>query len=160
MVDNTQLTYLINRDPILKFKYRGCFARDTFPILKHNEFVIVNTDPSSQAGEHWLLIASKNDTVLLYDSFGRDFSQFFGDIYKKVQAWSKLSHQKVFQYMPTSTLLQPFDSQFCGIFCLFIAYFYYKTKKSLTDKKTIQISSFPAYATEEDILRFGAAMLT
>ena len=77
MVDNTQLTYLINRDPILKFKYRGCFARDTFPILKHNEFVIVNTDPYSEAGEHWLLIASKNDTVLLYDSFGRDFSQFF-----------------------------------------------------------------------------------
>ena len=160
MVDNTQLTYLINRDPILKFKYRGCFARDTFPILKHNQFVIVNTDPSSQAVEHWLLIASKNDTLLLYDSFGRYFSQFSGDIYKKVQAWSKLSHQKVFQYMPMSTLLQPFDSQFCGIFCLFIAYLYYKTKKSLTDKKTTQISSFPAYAIEEDILRFAAAMLT
>ena len=86
MVDNTQLAHLINQDPILKFKYRGCFARDTFPILKHNEFVIVNTDASSQACENWLLIASKNDIVLLYDSFGRDFSQFFGDISKKVQA--------------------------------------------------------------------------
>ena len=62
--------------------------------------------------------------------------------------------------MLTSTLLQPFDSQFCGIFCRFIAYFYYKTKISLTDEKTLQIYSFPAYATEEDILRFAAAMLT
>ena len=48
MVHNTQLTYLINRDPVLKFKHRDCFARDTFPILKHNEFVIINTDPSSR----------------------------------------------------------------------------------------------------------------
>ena len=55
MVDNTLLTYLINQDPILKFKYRGCFARDTFAILKPNEFAIVNTDPSSEAGDHWLL---------------------------------------------------------------------------------------------------------
>ena len=84
MVDNTQLTYLINRDPILKFKYRSFSAQDTFSISKQNEFVNVNTDPSSEAGEQWQLIASRNDTVLLYDSFERDFSQFFGDIFKKV----------------------------------------------------------------------------
>ena len=95
MVDNNQLTFWINRDPILKFKYRGCFARDTFPILKHNEFVIVNTDPSSQAVENWLLIASKNDTVLLYDSFGRDFYSFLGIFTRKFKHGAS-SHTKKF----------------------------------------------------------------
>ena len=72
MVDNTQLTDLINKDPVLKFRIRG-YARDTFPALQKNGFITVNIHPSTQPGEHWLLIASKNDTVLLYDSFGRDF---------------------------------------------------------------------------------------
>ena len=34
MVDNTQLTELINKDARLNFEFRGCYARDTFPTLQ------------------------------------------------------------------------------------------------------------------------------
>ena len=94
MVDNTQLTDLINKDPLLKFKFRGCFSQAIFPKLLPNQFVIVNTDASNQSGEHWLLIASKNDSILLYDSFGRAFEQFLGVIYNKVNEWTKSTKQK------------------------------------------------------------------
>ena len=154
MVDNLQLTDMINKDPLLKFKFRGCFPRDTFPNLLQKEFVIVNTDPSDQPGEHWLLIASRGDTILLYDSFGRDFRQFFHSIYSKVEKWTKSTKQIIHQYKPSSTLLQPIESQFCGIYCVFIAHFFYGTKQSLKGKNKLKVSTFPAYATEEDILRF------
>ena len=77
MVDNLQITLLVNKDPVLKFKYLGCFSRDTFIPPKSGQFVIVNTLPAESSGEHWLLIASKNKNILLYDSFGRDFETFF-----------------------------------------------------------------------------------
>lgn len=158
MVDNIQLTDLINKDPLLKFKFRGCYSSDTFPNLSGNEFVIVNTDPYDQPGEHWLLIASKQDTILLYDSFGRDFQQYFGSIYNKVKMWTKTSNQTIYQYKPSATLVQPSESQFCGIYCIFVAHFYYRTKKSLKSRdRTLEFCSFPAYATEDDILRFLTA---
>ena len=116
MVDNIPLTELINKDPIFKFRVRGCYARDTFPALQNNGFIIVNTDPSTQPGEHWLLIASKNDTVVLCDSFGRDFRQYFADMFAKVGQSVRLRNQSIFQYKPSSTLLQRPDSQFCGIY--------------------------------------------
>ena len=121
---------------------------------KKNGFNIVITHPSTQPGEHWLLIASKNDTVLLYDSFGRDFREYFADIFAKVGRSVRPRNQSIFQYKPYSTLLQPADSQFGGIFCIYLAHFYYRKKQSLANKKLIQISSFPSYATEEDVLRF------
>ena len=154
MVDNTQLTDLINKDRVLKFRFRGCYARDTFPALQKNGFSIVNTHTSTQPGEHWLLIASKNDTVFLYDSLGRDFREYFADIFAKVGRSVRPRNQSIFQYKPSSTLLQPADSQFCGIYCIYLAHFYYRTKQSLTSEKLIQISSFPSYAKEEDVLRF------
>jgi len=159
MVDNTQLASLVHKDPVLKFKFRGCFSRDAFPTLLNNAFVIVNTDTSTQPGEHWLLVASKNSTILLYDSFGRDFQQYFQDIYNKIHKSSRLRNQAIFQYKPSSSLLQPLESQFCGIYCIFVAHFYYTTKQSLTNQRILEISSFPSYATEEDILRFVAAFL-
>ena len=100
MVDNIQLTDLINKDPLLKLQYRGCYARDIFSALQKNGFIIVNTHPSTQPGEHWLLIASENGTVLLYDSFGRDFREYFADIFEKVGRSVRPRNQSIFQYKP------------------------------------------------------------
>ena len=157
MVDNIKLADLINKDPLLKFKFRGCYSCDTIPILSGNQFVIVNTDPFDQPGEHWLLVASKQDTILLYDSFGRDFQQYFGSINNKLEKWTKISKQTIYQYLPSPTLVQPAESPFCGIYCIYIAHFFYRTKKSLKDLNTLEFCSFPAYATEDDVLRFLTA---
>ena len=52
--------------------YKGTFSADKIPILKKGEFIIINNEPSSKSGEHWLLaIKTQDDKVYLYDSFGR-----------------------------------------------------------------------------------------
>ena len=47
-------------------KFAGVFAKDeTFD--PHQGYAIVNTDPQTESGEHWMAIADGN----LYDSFAR-----------------------------------------------------------------------------------------
>jgi hypothetical protein len=52
--------------------FRGAFPRDKIPKLQRGESCLVNTDKSTQAGEHWTaLYRMPNGTNLFYDSFGR-----------------------------------------------------------------------------------------
>ena len=81
MVDSLQ----INKDPVLKFKYLGCFSRDTFIPPKSGQFVIVNTLPAESSGAHWLLIASKNKIIFPYDNFSRDFETFCLKFFSKIE---------------------------------------------------------------------------
>jgi hypothetical protein len=57
---------------LFKHKYIGTFPADKIPKLKKNQMMIVNNQNSNQGGEHWLGICkTKDDTILIYDSFGR-----------------------------------------------------------------------------------------
>jgi len=51
--------------------YRGTFAVDRLPKLKHNESCIINLDSSGQSGSHWVGVYKYTDVYLIYDSFGR-----------------------------------------------------------------------------------------
>ena len=157
MVDNHQITVLVNKDPLLKFKFLGCFARDNFPLPKDNQFLIVNTDVAESRGEHWLLIASKASKILLYDSFGRDFKTFFPTIFIKLKQHVTRCEKELFQYIPNNVFQQPLESTDCGIYCIFMAHIFYSTKRSLHSSNDLIVSNFPLYATEHDVLRFLAA---
>lgn len=57
---------------LFKKRFRGVFSSDKIPILKKNEYIIINNEPSNKSGEHWLLaIKTNNNKIFLYDSFGR-----------------------------------------------------------------------------------------
>ena len=154
MVENLQITLLVNKDPVLKFKYLGCFSRDTFIPPKSGQFVIVNTLPAESSGEHWLLIASKNKNILLYDSFGRDFETFFPQIFSKIEKHAIHTGQCLYQYVPNKVFMQSIDSANCGIYCVFMAHFFCSTKQKRFSERDLLVSDYPAYATEQDILRF------
>ena len=51
--------------------YRGTFAVDKLPKLKHNESCILNLDYSYQSGSHWIAVYKHKDEYLIFDSFGR-----------------------------------------------------------------------------------------
>ena len=61
--------------------YRGVFAYDILPKIKHGEFAIVNTDnvlplfDLPESGSHWLAVCREHDNALVFDSFGRSLSQ-------------------------------------------------------------------------------------
>jgi hypothetical protein len=52
-------------------KYIGTFPVDKAPLNKSG-YMIVNTDPSGESGEHWIAIIVDSKHIYVYDSYGRD----------------------------------------------------------------------------------------
>ena len=57
-MDNVSLQQVINRIPLLKYRYRASFLFEYVPTLDNGTFAIINTQPSYMQGEHWILIAN------------------------------------------------------------------------------------------------------
>ena len=56
-MDDIALRQIIDRIPLLKYRYLGSFPSDRVPNLPNVTFAIVNTEPSYMSGEHWVMIA-------------------------------------------------------------------------------------------------------
>ena len=64
MIDEAQLGSLINKCKHLKYKFAGVYAADNFPLnLKNDNFIIVNSDKTTQMGTHWLLLCNRKKQV-------------------------------------------------------------------------------------------------
>ena len=145
MVDSDRLRSIVAMDPQLCHRFLGVFSSDTFPeIIKDDHFLILNSAPSNENGEHWLLLAQKDRFLFFYDSFGRDMGSAFPHIYERVRLQGRTT--SLMQIFPCSGYEQPMDSIACGLYCVFVAHFIY----------AISESSFPLFATEDDILQFAA----
>ena len=75
-VDNVFLQQIINRIPLLKYRYRGSFPSDYGPTLDNDTFAIKNTQPSKMQGEHWIIIANFCQKSYLADSLVRKMYSF------------------------------------------------------------------------------------
>ena len=64
-MDNVSLQQIINRIPLLKYRYRGSFPSDYVPTLDNDTFAIINTQTSNMQGEHWIMIANSRQKLLL-----------------------------------------------------------------------------------------------
>ena len=52
IVYNCALQQIINRIPVLKFRYLGSFPSGYVPTLDNDTFALINTQPSIMQGEH------------------------------------------------------------------------------------------------------------
>lgn len=52
-------------------KFKGVYASDKIPVMKNNQYAIVNLDDSTQVGSHWVSLIKEGNKSLVYDSFGR-----------------------------------------------------------------------------------------
>ena len=75
-MDNTSLRQIIERIPELKYRYIGSFPADCVPRLPTFSFAIINTSPSSEAGEHWIMIAPLNRTYYYAGSLARPITKY------------------------------------------------------------------------------------
>ena len=64
------LQQIINRIPLLKYRYRGSFPSDYVPNLDNDTVAIINTQPSNMQGEHWIMVANYRQKLYFADSFG------------------------------------------------------------------------------------------
>ena len=69
-MDNFAVQQIINRIPLLKFRYLGWFPSDFVPTLANDTFAITNTPPSNMQSEQWIMIANFRNEVYLADSLG------------------------------------------------------------------------------------------
>ena len=69
---NVSLQQIINRIPLLKYRYRGSFPSDYVPTLDNDTFAIINTQPNNMQGEHWIIIANSCQKLYFVDSLGRE----------------------------------------------------------------------------------------
>ena len=70
-MDNFSLLQPIEKIPELRFKYMVFYTSDKLPQLTNNSFAVVNSAPSNDRGEHWIMIARLDNTYYFADSMGR-----------------------------------------------------------------------------------------
>jgi len=72
-MNTLQINKILHRNDITKDYYIGCFASNSIPVsINFTPFcMVVNLDPSSGAGSHWIGIFCENLTNIdYYDSLG------------------------------------------------------------------------------------------
>ena len=94
-MDNVALQQIINRIPLLKFRYFGSFPSDYVPTLDNDTFAIINTQPSNMQGEHWIMIANFRQDLYFADSLGCKGYSFLKQHYKQMMPAPLRSHPSV-----------------------------------------------------------------
>lgn len=108
MLDTKQIEHLVRGTRF----FHGVFALDQLPVVRRfPATLIVNTDPASQAGEHWVALH-------LHDGRKADYFDSFGfppllpelqDFMKKYGSARKRYNQRT---------MQEFESTLCGDYCI------------------------------------------
>ena len=107
------LQQIINRIPLLKFRYLGSFPSDYVPTLDNDTFAIVITQPSNMQGEHWIMIANFRHELYFADSLG-------------CKGYSFLNNQNYKQMMPAPLQSHP---SVCGFYILYAAFRLFKFRQ-------------------------------
>ena len=113
-MDNVSLQQLINRIPLLKYRYRGSFPSDYVPTLENDTFAFINTQPGNMQGEHWIIIAKFRPEFFFFaDSLG-------------CKGYSFLNSQHHKQMMAAPLQSQP---SVCGFFIMYAAFHLFKFRQ-------------------------------
>ena len=111
VMDNISLRQIIERFPELTYRYIGSFPADSVPRLPTFSFAIINTSPSTEAGEHWIMIARLNRTYYYADSLARPITKykFLDKNYKKYQKMIQQPVQKTDNLCGFYTIIAAFQ---------------------------------------------------
>jgi len=110
---SSELVKCISEFPYLNTFFAGIYAKDNIPKkLKHNNFIIVNTDFLNGPGIHWYCLLKINDCIECFDSLGVDSD-------KKSFLFSLPIVKKSTELDLNTTPLQLPNSSTCGGFVLY-----------------------------------------
>ena len=69
-MDNISLPQMINRIPLLNYRYLGSFPSDIAPVFTNDTFAFINTQASYMHFEHWKMIANSRQKLYFGDYLG------------------------------------------------------------------------------------------
>jgi hypothetical protein len=111
-MNTVEITDILRNDEYSSIMFKGVFAKDE---IKGHEFsppaaFVLNTDPSTQEGEHWIACYFDGDVSEYYDSMGLAprFNAFNTFMNRNSSAW-------IFN---ETTVQSPFSNA-CGHHCIF-----------------------------------------
>ena len=125
-MDNVSLQQIINRIPLLKYRYRGSFPSDYVATLDNDTSAIINTQPSNMQGEHWIMIAKYCQILYFAHSFGRNKYNFLKQHYEQMMSEPLQSHPSV-----------------CGFYTIYAAFHLFKFRQEeITGVHDVNVLSF------------------
>ena len=95
----------------------GVFPFDLLPKKPSGDFsLIVNTDNSTQPGDHWLVLSRKDSKIYFIDSYGRNYNDltFDTDFVKSMRNFIGDEQARYNQRW-----LQRLTSNVCGVYCIY-----------------------------------------
>ena len=111
----------------LKFKFRGVYAADNYPLnLQTNTFIIVNASRSNSIGTHWVVLPKRYAYPIMYfaDPLALPLTTY-KNIFNRLQQCKYLEimidimeHRRDIQ-----SPLQSSDSQLCGFLHVYCSLF-------------------------------------
>lgn len=134
-MNTVELTSVVKRINIKGTYFLGVFACDNLPkspITLLPCMGVVNTDPSSLPGQHWLgFYITKNRHGLFFDSFGNSPDKY-------PRAIKNFLLKNCYEIMYSRKQVQSFFTTTCGHHCVF---FLYNMQKSVPYKHMIKMYS-------------------
>ena len=110
-MNSNEISAALRRDRFTRDQFVGVFAADDLPPEK--EFpggYIVNTEPSSKSGQHWVAFFCNDQYLECFDSFGANPAKYS----PYIAEWIKSGGLRVKQ----KEVLQSQDSTVCGQYCM------------------------------------------
>ena len=125
-----QLNEVLFAHPLTRSHFRGTYGCDKIPnphTVDHaGRFrpwtMVVNTQPSTSAGEHWLLLSAVVPTHLqVFDSYGLDFQTQYNN------RWFRNFVGRFQTLGQNRNTYQSLNSNVCGHYCIYVAAQYGRT---------------------------------
>ena len=115
-MDTMELLELLGRvDQCTRSRFLGVFPSDRIPVPRKDleqQYLIINLDPASRPGSHWVAVHLKGKRGLYFDSYGK--APFIYKIRKYLDDHcDDWTFNKIQRQSYTSTVC----GQFCVVFC-------------------------------------------
>ena len=111
-----EIDRILKNNPVTKKEFIGTFPACIVPTPRDRYAFITNTHSHEKPGEHWNSWVVDKDSVLFFDSFGRDINDpTLPDYYRDfIGSFRNVRF--------TSVQIQDFKSIACGYFCIHFIY--------------------------------------
>ena len=129
-MDEDQIHHQVKKCKHLKFKFRGVYASDNFPLnLQTNTFIIVNASRSNSIRTHWVVLAKRYAYPIIYfaDPLALPLTAY-KDIFNRLQQCKDLEIMMDIMEHRRDVQSPSSDSQICGLFCIYIVHYFYSEK--------------------------------
>ena len=115
-MDESTLASFVNRCYMLQTKFGGIYPADVYPCpLPLNTFIILNTSPSNETGQHWVVFANRDGCHIFADPLGFSLWTY------PLLYWRMVVSLNTVNELVSCPLQSPI-SNFCGLWCIFLAY--------------------------------------